>query len=70
LNGETERGKFSVFKGLQKPLSGQIQGIEGASLADYDSPKHCTYSRETLHQCETNFSDQAEDLEAKKGTSK
>jgi hypothetical protein len=27
---ERERGKFSVFKGLQKPLSAQIQEIEDA----------------------------------------
>jgi hypothetical protein len=26
FQGERERGKFSVFKGLQKPLSAQIQG--------------------------------------------
>jgi hypothetical protein len=32
FQGERERGKFSVFKGLQKPLSAQIQD---APLAAY-----------------------------------
>jgi hypothetical protein len=34
---ERERGKFSVFKGLQKPLSAHIQNIEDAPLAAYCS---------------------------------
>jgi hypothetical protein len=35
FQGEREREKFFVFKGLQKPLSAQIQGNEDAPFAAY-----------------------------------